>query len=109
MKSLNLDQWFRRCRLKIFLTYSSGSPFVQQSRTALCTFGKGHHEHFCEIILNLDQWFRRCCLKRFLIWSSGSPLVRWSGTICAILEEGIMENIPVKLIRIFTSGSGDVV
>ena len=27
---LNLDQWFRRkCRLKVFLIWSSGSPFVQ--------------------------------------------------------------------------------
>ena len=29
---LNLDQWFRSC-LKIFLIYSSGGPFVQQSGT----------------------------------------------------------------------------
>ena len=30
----NLDQWFRRrCRLKIFLIWSSGGPFVQ------CNFG----------------------------------------------------------------------
>ena len=28
---LNLDQWFRRCRLKIFLIWSSGCPFVQRS------------------------------------------------------------------------------
>ena len=33
---LNLDQWFRRKgRLKIFLIYSSGGPFVLWSRT-LC-------------------------------------------------------------------------
>ena len=25
---LNLDQWFRRCHLKIFLIYSSGDHFV---------------------------------------------------------------------------------
>ena len=30
---LNLDQWFRRCRLKIFLVYSSGGPFVPWSLT----------------------------------------------------------------------------
>ena len=31
---LNIDQWFsRRCRLKIFLFWSSGGTFVQQSRT----------------------------------------------------------------------------
>ena len=29
---LNLDHWFRRkCCLKVFLIWSSGSPFVQQS------------------------------------------------------------------------------
>ena len=31
---LNLDQWFRRkCRLKVFLIWISGSPFVQGSVT----------------------------------------------------------------------------
>ena len=31
---LKLDQWFRRkCRLKVLLIWSSGSPFVQQSVT----------------------------------------------------------------------------
>ena len=49
-------------------------------------------------------------LKRFLIWSSGSPRVRWSKTIYAILKDGIMGNIHVKLFEIWTSGSGgDVV
>ena len=43
--------------------------------------------------------------KRFHIWSSGNPLVWRSGTICAILEEGIIRNIPVKLFQIWTSGS----
>ena len=34
---LNLDQWlWRICRLKIFLIWSSGSPFVQQSK-AICS------------------------------------------------------------------------
>ena len=70
----NLDQWFkRRCRLKIFIIWSSGGPFVQWSRTIyailvkcimrnnhLWNFESGHHgEHSCEVILNLDQWFRR--------------------------------------------------
>ena len=52
--------------------------------------------------------------KRFLIWSSGDPPpVQWSGSIYAILKEGIIGNIHVKLheklheIRI--SGSGNVV
>ena len=47
--------------------------------------------------------------KRFLIWSSDGPRVQWSGTIYAILKEGIMGNIHVKLYEIRTSGSGDVV
>ena len=48
--------------------------------------------------------------KRFLIWSSGSPPVQWSRAIYAILKEGIMGNIHVKLYEIWTSGSGgDVV
>ena len=48
--------------------------------------------------------------KRFLIWGSGSPPVQWSRTIYAILKEGIIGNIHVKLYEIRTSGSGgDVV
>ena len=47
--------------------------------------------------------------KRFLIWSSRGPPVQWSGTIYAILKEGIMGNINVKIYEIRTSGSGDVV
>ena len=48
--------------------------------------------------------------KRFLIWSSGDPHIQWSGIIYAILKEGIMANIHVKLYKIRTSGSGgDVV
>ena len=57
---LNLDQWFRRrCRLKIFLIWSSGSPFVLQSETICVILVKGimrnfwyYEEQFCEIILN---------------------------------------------------------
>ena len=48
--------------------------------------------------------------KRFLIWSSGSPPVCCSRTINAILNEGTMWNIHVKLYGIWTSGSkGDFV
>ena len=42
--------------------------------------------------------------KRFLIWSSGNPPVQWSGIIYAILKEGIMGNIHVKLYGIWTGG-----
>ena len=44
--------------------------------------------------------------KRFLIWSSGDPHVWWSGTVYAILKEGIIGNIQMKLFEIWTSGSG---
>ena len=30
---LNLDHWFRRCLLPVFLIWSSGGPFVQRSGT----------------------------------------------------------------------------
>ena len=32
----NLDQWFRRCLLKIFLIWSSDGPYVQLS-SIICT------------------------------------------------------------------------
>ena len=38
--------------------------------------------------------------KRFLIWSSGSPPVQWSRIIYAILKEGIIGKIHVKLYAI---------
>ena len=43
---LNLDQWFRRrCLLKIFLIWSSGSHFVQRSKTiGVSIFCRRHHE-----------------------------------------------------------------
>ena len=44
--------------------------------------------------------------KRFLIWSSGGPPVQWSGNNYAILKQGIMGNIHVKLYEIWTSGTG---
>ena len=44
--------------------------------------------------------------KRLLIWNSGDLQVQGSGTIYAILEEGVMGNIHVKLYEIRTSGSG---
>ena len=73
----------------------------------LCNFGRVYQEEqFCEIILNLDQ---EISFKRFLIRSSGGPYVRWVGTIYAVLVEGIMGNIHVKVLKTWTSGLGDVV
>ena len=48
-------------------------------------------------IIYLDQWFWRRCLNILLIYSSGGSFVWRSRTICAILVEGIMGNIPMKL------------
>ena len=47
--------------------------------------------------------------KRVLIWSSGGPPVKCSRTIYAILNEGVMGNINMKLYEIWTSGSENVV
>ena len=53
---LNLDQCFRRkCCLKVFLIWGSGSPFVQLSVSICAILVEG----IFEIILNLGQWFRR--------------------------------------------------
>ena len=37
------------------------------------------------------------------------PFVQWTGTICAILEEGIMRNNPVKLFRIWSISAGNAI
>ena len=47
--------------------------------------------------------------KRFLIWTSGDPPVQWRGAIYAILKEGFIWNIHVKLFDILTSESGGCV
>ena len=74
---LNLDQWFKRCHLKIFVYQELWQPFCSAEWNHLCNFGRRHHEEeFCEIILNLDQWFKRSPLNVFLIWSSGGRFVQ---------------------------------
>ena len=77
-------------------------------RNDLSNFGRGYfEEQFCDTILNLDQGFiRRRLLKIFLIWNSGGPFVQRSGIICAFFVEGIKRNDSVKLLLIWTSGSG---
>ena len=56
---LNLDQWFKRsCRLKIFLIWTSGGPFVQGSRT------------ICAILV--EDIMRNNSEKLFRIRASGS-------------------------------------
>ena len=56
---LILDQWFKRkCCLKVFLIWRSGSPFVQRSET------------ICAILV--EGIMRNNPLKLFGIWASGS-------------------------------------
>ena len=38
---LNLDQWFRRCCLKMFLIWSSGTHFVHRSGTICAILVQG--------------------------------------------------------------------
>ena len=85
-------------------------PFCSAERNHLCNFGRGcYEEQFCELILNLGQCFRtRRRLKDFLS-SALVALLLGSKSICAILKEGIMGNIHVKLYEIWTCGSGDIV
>ena len=80
-------------------------PFCLVERNNLCNFGRGYYEkQFCEFILNLGQWFRRRCLLNDLLSVSLAP------SCYALLKEGIIGNIHVKLYEICTSGSGgDVV
>ena len=57
---LNLDQWFRRkCRLRVFLIWSSGSPFVQLRVTLV------------------EGIMRNSSVKSFWFWVSGSGDVVW--------------------------------
>ena len=86
-------------------------PFCSVKWNHLCNFGREYQEEqFCEIILNLDQWFRRRYHLKYFLSGALTASVRWSKTIRAILKEGIMGNIHVKLYEIWTSGlGGDVV
>ena len=74
----------------------------------MCNFARGYYEEqFYKIILNLGQWFkRRCRLKGFLSGALVAHLYGEAEPFYAILKEGIMGNIHVKLYEIWTSGSG---
>ena len=74
-------------------------PFCSEGQNHLCTFDVGYQEEqFCGIIINLNQLFGRCHLKVFSLSGALTALL-FSGvkTICAILKEGIMRKIHVKL------------
>ena len=75
---MNFDNLFRRksC-FKLFLIWSSGSPFVQRSITICAILVVYYEDQFCEIILILGQWFRTWHSKEFL-----------SGALAALLFSG---------------------
>ena len=50
---------------------------------------------FCETILKSGYWFRRKCYLKFVL--ALAPFVQQSGTISAILIEGHLRKISVKL------------
>ena len=88
---LNLDQWVRRYRLKIFLVWSSGGAFVQQSRTICAILAEGIKRNNSMIFFfNLDQWFRRCRLKDFLSGALAALLFSGADPFMQMLKEGIM-------------------
>ena len=102
---LNLDQWFRRkCLLKVFLIWSSDSPFVQRSVTICAILVEYQEEKFCENILNLDQMS-----FKIFIWSSGDTPVQWKRNHLCNFKRRRLGNIYIKLYEIKRSGSsGDV-
>ena len=65
------------------------------SRCAI--IGRGHEEHFCEFFFKFEPIVKQTSFKYILIYSSGVPVVLKSGRTCAILAEGIMRIISVKL------------
>ena len=64
-------------------------------RLASGTIWATYKEHLGEFFLGGQQFGRLC--KDFSIFRSGGHLAPWSGTGWAILVEGIMGNIWVKL------------
>ena len=72
---LNFDQWYRRCRLGIFLIRSSGCPFAQWSE-AICAFLiKDIMRNNSVKLFEFGQWFRRNDNKRhFLSRALAAPL-----------------------------------
>ena len=48
-------------------------------------------------IKNLDQWFRRSFFKGIYVFSADGLFVGQSQTVCAILVQGNIKNISVKL------------
>ena len=66
----------------------------------MCNISRGHFgEHPCGVILNLDQWLKRTFRLKKLLFG----LFCEAEMFCAIVVEGNMGNIYVKLFFILTS------
>ena len=65
----------------------------------LCNFGREYYEeHFAKLFLKFEPQVQEAMLfKDISIFSSDGHFGQWSRTFCAILVEGIMRNISVKL------------
>ena len=72
-------------------------------------FGRGHYEeYFCEIIFEFGPVVQEMLFEKILSTALAAIFLLIE-TICAILIEGIMRNISVKLFGIWTIGLGDVI
>ena len=63
---LNLDQWFRRCCLKDFLSRALAASMFGGLETFTLFFLGHYGEHSCVIDLNLGQCLRRCRFEKSL-------------------------------------------
>ena len=91
--------------LMLFFIFSSGSHFVQRSRTILAICVAGHSRNVFEKLFKKPsfglggEWH----LKVFLLLALAGSLFKQSETILAILAEGYSRNISMKsfLARLF--------
>ena len=95
---------------KIFLIWSSGSPFVQWSGTICAILVESIMRNNSEKnILNLDQWCRRCLLRNFFHLELWRPFSSAEQNHLCNFGSGYQEEhfceINLKWIR----GSGDVI
>ena len=80
----------RRYHLKIFLFLALQVPILFRKQRDCVNFGRGNISVFGSVVQE-EMSFKG-------ILSFGSHFVHQSGMICAILVEGIMGNIYVKLL-----------
>ena len=95
----------------IFFNFKPLKPFCSREQNGLRHFGRGSpKEHSCIIISrSLHSLRRKMCLKVFLFLSSGGHLVQRSRAVWAILVEGHLRNMHVKLFQNPSTGLGEEV